>query len=746
MNVAADISELKTNMEQGVETLTDFADHATSTIAVGTLLGNALTGAFETALAGLTDLVEAMPDLVAHTIDLGNSMFEMSMKTGASVENLSALRYVAAQSGMDFETLNTSFFKVETALGATGAKADTLSTSLSNVGLSMAELKNERPDEAFIEIVSALENVGNAADRNALAMQLFGRGAKDMAGLFHEDIYAMMQDAQDLGLVMSTSDAAAAHAASVGWQSFTMQLEAVGMSIANAVMPGLIAVEGLLSGAFTAAVDSGALSFSGLDVIVKTTIDTLLSLAESGVNAAKTIYDVFVDLSPAFELVGKGVLDLGVIFLNLIGTVTDLASHLPGVGDAFNGMTTVIDMAKNGFNSARDHLDGLSGSLQSGKAAADSYFDGVMAGIETMRAKLPAAYDEALAKIAEFVAKSKAAGDTIASSLSPDPKLLANQLATTEKLYDEYYKAVDAGSHDHVASQINDVWLAADAQIAALEKSKSIAIVDYDIIWSKAEQLANNIIQKNLESDKYTKEHYQLIADQAEAAYNFAQAHSDSYTSQEMRNLNDVYQAAERASNHWAQSASDDMAKAAKSTQTMVTAVSALVSQVETLAGQWISAADAKKKFDQGNSVDVTALNLQQQLSQTYTGEMFTQAGIKTAGDLGGDYQYATTLATQGYSFAEIVAALEGGQLPKTPIGPRIPGFESGGPTVAGLAMLHDGEYVVPKGGALVSGGGGGDTYNINVNGAFGTMQQVTDAVKAGIAQTGRKYSRANRT
>jgi len=49
----------------------------------------------------------------------------------------------------------------------------------------------------------------------------------------------------------------------------------------------------------------------------------------------------------------------------------------------------------------------------------------------------------------------------------------------------------------------------------------------------------------------------------------------------------------------------------------------------------------------------------------------------------------------------------------------RIPRFDDGGPTRAGLAFLHDREYVVPSGGALVMRGGGGGTHVVvNINGS----------------------------
>lgn len=55
-----------------------------------------------------------------------------------------------------------------------------------------------------------------------------------------------------------------------------------------------------------------------------------------------------------------------------------------------------------------------------------------------------------------------------------------------------------------------------------------------------------------------------------------------------------------------------------------------------------------------------------------------------------------------------------------------MPSFQEGGPVdTSGLAMVHGGEYVVPKGGALVaSGGGGGGNSQSSAN-----MQALTNAI-----------------
>ena len=66
----------------------------------------------------------------------------------------------------------------------------------------------------------------------------------------------------------------------------------------------------------------------------------------------------------------------------------------------------------------------------------------------------------------------------------------------------------------------------------------------------------------------------------------------------------------------------------------------------------------------------------------------------------------ATSLAKQGFSFDQIVYILENPDLPKPVPGPRIPGFQMGGPvTSTGPALLHAGEFVIPQQGALVNTG-----------------------------------------
>lgn len=328
-------------------------------------------------------------------------------------------------------------------------------------------------------------------------------------------------------------------------------------------------------------------------------------------------------------------------------------------------------------------------------------------------------------------------------------KLEVGRQALLTRATDEYYKAVAAGSHDSVARRIEDAYLAADAQIAAMTKSKNYSLEAELMIWKAAEQTANNIIAKSLESDPYTREHYQLIADQAKIAYDFALDHASSYVTAEIQLFHDKYVAAEQASSHWAAQASDDMAKVSKSAATVVVAIAKITDQF----GDATTAA-AKLNHEMGGKFDVTAQNFESALADAtklYTGG---QAGMVPflIGNLAGSSlqgphgpMSADQAAKSGYSFQEIVSALQGHPLSPNPIGPKIPGFAGGVSDYGGgWAMVGEKgpEAMYVPGGASIfpSGSGmGGGVTNIVLN-LYGTqaelVQKVKDAVTRSIMQS----------
>lgn len=139
-----------------------------------------------------------------------DALLKASDTLGVTTENLAGLKYAAELADVPFEALTKTLFKMEDSLAtaATTGKGPT-ADALTAIGLKASDLVNMRPDEAFATIGDALNGVGNAAQRNAIAMDIFGKGASQVASILKmggDGIHAATQEASQLNLVFSQMD------------------------------------------------------------------------------------------------------------------------------------------------------------------------------------------------------------------------------------------------------------------------------------------------------------------------------------------------------------------------------------------------------------------------------------------------------------------------------------------------------------------------------------------------------------
>jgi hypothetical protein len=287
---------LRETGESGIwllDRMQDLGSSFVGRVAEGVLLRDAV----REVLGGVKDLTLALPELIDHTIEFGSHLYDMSLKTGASVEGLSALRYVAGQTGIDFESFSTSLYKMEVALGANGAKADELQKHLDKLHLNLKTLKDEKPDQAFIDIMTALEAMPNRADQAATGVAIFGKGFKDMAGLTHESMGEMIQQAKDLGLVMTTESAAAADVAGDAFNRMKLQVESLGLHIAGAFVPAIAGLSSDLSVGLNNAVKTlnASLADMGGDGGFLSTVATAMGTGDAATKAQMQLYGELKD-------------------------------------------------------------------------------------------------------------------------------------------------------------------------------------------------------------------------------------------------------------------------------------------------------------------------------------------------------------------------------------------------------------------------------------------------------------------
>jgi len=164
------------------------------------------------AAAGGT-IVTAFAAATKQFVDMGDSLNDMSERTGFAVESLSKLSYAAKQSGTSIEAVEKAAKGMAKLLTSASMGAASSAQTLETLGLSLDEIKGQTPDQQFMALASAIANIDDPTTRAAMAMKVFGKSGADLLPLLSGGANGMRElfaEAEKLGLVLSEKDAAAA--------------------------------------------------------------------------------------------------------------------------------------------------------------------------------------------------------------------------------------------------------------------------------------------------------------------------------------------------------------------------------------------------------------------------------------------------------------------------------------------------------------------------------------------------------
>ncbi len=157
----------------------------------------------------------AMGGVVVKAANFGEDLKRASKSIGIGVEALAGLRYAAELSETPVEALEKGIAKLAKAT-VHAADGDAQAAALfEKVGVSAQDADGKvRPmQELLLDIADKFASMTNETERTGLAMDLFGKSGAALIPLFSEGatkIRAMIEEARQLGIVISNEDAEAA--------------------------------------------------------------------------------------------------------------------------------------------------------------------------------------------------------------------------------------------------------------------------------------------------------------------------------------------------------------------------------------------------------------------------------------------------------------------------------------------------------------------------------------------------------
>jgi len=223
-------------------------------------------------VAGLAG-VAGLGMMISKSLASGDALGKFADRVGATTEGLAGLQLITELNGESSESLSKSLEKMNRGIGEAGRGIGTAKPALESLGLSLDQLSKLPADEKFIKIGAAIGDIKDPALQASLASDIFGRSGVKLINTFNQGEEAMRgaaQQAQDLGIAMSRTDAAKLEAANDAMLLATKRTEGLGNQLTIAVAPIIAELAEQFSSTGLASDDMAKVITSGLKGVTGT--------------------------------------------------------------------------------------------------------------------------------------------------------------------------------------------------------------------------------------------------------------------------------------------------------------------------------------------------------------------------------------------------------------------------------------------------------------------------------------------
>ena len=284
----------------------------------------ALAGGFAAVAAAIVKAEKAMISMTKESAAFADNIITLSMQTGQSTQQLQEFAYASELIDVSVDTLQGSLTKLtnnmqDTMNGTGNAKAsfEALGVSVTNADGSMRSA-----NDVFYETIDALGQVKNETERDAMAMDIFGRSAKDLNPMIiqgSKTLKAYADEAHNMGYVLDDEALSALGAVDDAYQRLQKTQEGVKNQLAVEFAPYLEEFYGdvttMVKDGGKAIKDSGIVDAFGM--LLETVGDILNPMSDLSNNrvpaltkALQPLAKVMALMADAAELL-KGVINFG---------------------------------------------------------------------------------------------------------------------------------------------------------------------------------------------------------------------------------------------------------------------------------------------------------------------------------------------------------------------------------------------------------------------------------------------------
>lgn len=252
---------------------------------------------------GLVNIGKQMVELGKETRAYADNVLQLSVQYGLSTDKIQEFQYMSELTDTSLETITGSITKLtknmQTATKGTGDRYK----AFEQLGISITDTDGNMrsADEVFNEAIIRLGQVSNETERDALAMNLFGKSAMELNPLIavgREGLADYRDEAHQMGYVLDTDTLESLGAVDDAMQRASKRMDAVKNQIGRYLAPIVAQITEAFA-EWRMSVDWQSLGqtiqtvVNGIGKVIKGLIDIFKTVIEVGEKVAKTLKDIF---------------------------------------------------------------------------------------------------------------------------------------------------------------------------------------------------------------------------------------------------------------------------------------------------------------------------------------------------------------------------------------------------------------------------------------------------------------------
>lgn len=312
----------KEEKEVSKQTSTASEKISAMTVALGNLAADAIKSGIKAIGDGVKKIAQYFVDAVKGAASFADEILTLASQTNMSTESLQEYKYMASLTDVELSTITGSMTKLtktmSSAKGGTGAAAD----AFKKLGVSVTDENGNLRDAnaVFGDAIDALGGIQNETERDALAMEIFGKSAKDLNPLIKagsDNLDAFRQEAHDVGYVLDNETLESMSEVQDGFDRLglaaTSAKNQIGAAIGQFILPYLNELVGAVQ---------DLLRTGDVDAFVSRISKTVTELGRELVKALPTI------LKAGVEIAGQLLMGINSVLPELAPVAVQLISQL----------------------------------------------------------------------------------------------------------------------------------------------------------------------------------------------------------------------------------------------------------------------------------------------------------------------------------------------------------------------------------------------------------------------------------